>query len=109
LAGSHALHPGTLVGFPLAEYDQKGKARPARWRERRLLVEQALTVNLPSEIKIALADASQQDGVSQEEFVEKAIRQHLFLRRFRLLRDRMAARMQQQGVVTDQDVFDRVS
>jgi hypothetical protein len=31
-----------------------------------------------------------------------------FFRRFRLLRERMIARAQAQGIYTDQDVFDRV-
>jgi hypothetical protein len=33
----------------------------------------------------------------------------LFLRQFRSLRERMMAHAQSQGIVTDQDVFDRVS
>ena len=34
---------------------------------------------------------------------------HIFLRRFRSLRDRLASKAQQQGIRTDEDVFDRVS
>ena len=47
--------------------------------------------------------------ISPDELIGQALREHLFLRQFRLLRERMTPRAKAQGIVTDQDVFDRVS
>ncbi len=70
---------------------------------------QPITVTLPADVKQALDDLSQKEGVSPEEVVGQAVKQHLFLRQFRSLRERMSAQAKKQGIVTDQDVFDRVS
>lgn len=68
---------------------------------------QTITIDLPEETGAALDDAVREEGVSREELVEKALRDYLFLRRFRSLRERMMA--QSPGGYTDQDVFDQVS
>jgi metal-responsive CopG/Arc/MetJ family transcriptional regulator len=68
---------------------------------------QTITIDLPEETKAALDDAVREDGVSQEELVEKALRDYLFIRRFKNLRERMMA--QSPEPYTDQDVFDQVS
>jgi len=70
---------------------------------------QPITVTLPADIKQALDELARQEGVAPDEVVGRAVKQHLFLRQFRSLRERMSAKAQSQGVVTDQDVFDRVS
>lgn len=70
---------------------------------------QSLTVNLSPEMQQALNELTRQEGVTSDEFVESAVKQYIFLRRFRLLRERLSADAARQGIVTDQDVFDRVS
>ncbi len=70
---------------------------------------QSITVALPSDLKTALDDVSRREGVTTDEVIGQAIKEHLFLRKFRHLRERMMASATGQGVVTDQDVFDRVS
>jgi metal-responsive CopG/Arc/MetJ family transcriptional regulator len=72
-------------------------------------MQESITVFLPGEIKTALDDASQREGLSASELAAEAIKEYLFSRQFRALRERLAAKAQSQGVVTDQDVFDRVS
>jgi hypothetical protein len=72
-------------------------------------MQDVITVLLPTELKQALDDVTRQEGISADEFVGEAIQQHLFSRRFRLLRERLLPKAQAQGVLTDQDVFDRVS
>jgi len=72
-------------------------------------VEQAITVVVPGEIKLALEDAARQEGVSADELVAKELRQYLLVRQYRSLRQRMVPQAQSQGVSTDKDVFDRVS
>lgn len=70
---------------------------------------QPITVTLPADVRQALDELSQKEGVSPDEVVGRAVREHVFLRQFRSLRERLAAKARSQGIVTDQDVFDRVS
>lgn len=70
---------------------------------------QPISVTLPADVKQALDELSKKEGISPEEVVGRAVKQHVFLRQFRSLRERMAAKARNQGIDTDQDVFDRVS
>ncbi|MCG3158600.1 MAG: hypothetical protein DKINENOH_05244 [bacterium] len=49
------------------------------------------------------------EGITPSEFVSAALEEYLFVRRFRMLRERMIKQVQAQGICADQDVFDRVS
>ncbi|MDH3717891.1 MAG: ribbon-helix-helix domain-containing protein [Planctomycetota bacterium] len=70
---------------------------------------QSITVTPPADIKQAVEELSQEQGVSPDEVVSQAVKQHVFLKQFRSLRERLAAKAKEQGVITDQDVFDRIS
>ena len=72
-------------------------------------MEQSITVTLPTDVGEALDKLTRREGISPAEVVTRAVKEHLFLRQFRLLRQRMSAHARSQGVVTDQDIFDRVS
>ena len=72
-------------------------------------MEQSITVTLPADVKQAVEELSKKEGVSLDEIVGRAINQHVFQRQFRSLRERLAAKAKNQGIVTDQDVFDRIS
>jgi predicted transcriptional regulator len=67
---------------------------------------QMITISLPDETRTALDDAASEEGLSENAFVEKALSDYLFIRRFRNLRERL---MSQGKDLTDQDVFDLVS
>lgn len=69
----------------------------------------SITITLPDDVKQALDQMAQTEGITPDEVIGRALKQHLFLRRFRSLRERMSAKAQKQGILTDQDVFDRVS
>jgi len=68
---------------------------------------ETITVELPEETKAALDEASREEGVPQSELIQRALKDYLFIRRFRSLRERMTA--QSPEAYTDQDIFDRVS
>ena len=70
---------------------------------------QPITITLPADVKQALDELSQKEGISTDEVVGRAVKQHVFLRQFRSLRERLSAKAKNQGIITDQDVFDRVS
>jgi metal-responsive CopG/Arc/MetJ family transcriptional regulator len=65
------------------------------------------TINLPDETRAALDDAVREEGVSQSALIEKALKDYLFVRRFRTLRERMLS--ERSETYDDQDVFDQVS
>ncbi len=65
-----------------------------------------ITISLPDETRTALDDAANEEGLSENALVEKALSDYLFIRRFRNLRERL---MSQGKDLTDQDVFDLVS
>lgn len=70
---------------------------------------QPLSITLAVDVQQALDAFSLREGVSAEEVVNVAVKQHLFLRQFRSLRERLIAKNRNVGTLTDQDVFDRVS
>jgi metal-responsive CopG/Arc/MetJ family transcriptional regulator len=72
-------------------------------------MQETITITLPAQIKPALDEVRQREGTSLNELVTKAIEEYLFARQFRLLRERMVPKAQEQGIYTDQDVFERVS
>ena len=66
-----------------------------------------ISVDLSDETKTALDEAVREEGLSQNELIDKALQDYLFIRRFRSLRERM---MSQAGkAFTDQEVFDLIS
>jgi predicted transcriptional regulator len=67
---------------------------------------QMIIISLPDETRTALDDAANEEGLSENALVEKALSDYLFIRRFRNLRERL---MSQGKNLTDQDVFDLVS
>jgi len=67
---------------------------------------QMITISLPDETRSALGDAANEEGLSENALVEKALSDYLFIRRFRNLRERL---MSQDKDLNDQDVFDFVS
>lgn len=68
---------------------------------------QTIVIDLREETKAALDDAVREEGVSQNEIIERALKDFLFIRQFRNLREQMVE--QAPKVYTDQDVFDQIS
>lgn len=68
---------------------------------------QTIVIDLSEETRAALETAIREEGLSQNELIEKALSDYLFIRRFRSLRERMMSRSPE--TYSDQDIFDRVS
>ena len=66
-----------------------------------------IRVELPEDIKAALDNAVREEGMSEGAVIEKALKDYLFVRQFRSLRERMIS--QAGRALTDEDVFDLVS
>jgi predicted transcriptional regulator len=70
---------------------------------------EAITLTLPDDIRLAVDREASKEGVAPDDLVSEALRQFFFQRRFRLLRERMMPQAREQGIFTDEDVFDQVS
>lgn len=73
------------------------------------IMPEPITVYLTPDLKQALDDACRRDGISANELIGRAVKNYLFSRQFRDLRQRLAVNAATQGILTDQDVFHRVS
>jgi len=72
-------------------------------------VQDSITVSLPDGLKTAVDEAAREAGRPPSEIMCEALRDYLFTRKFRSLREHMTSKAQAQGIYTDEDVFDRVS
>jgi Arc/MetJ-type ribon-helix-helix transcriptional regulator len=70
---------------------------------------ETITISVPEEIKAEIDRIVQEEGISRSDVVRESLRDYLFVRSFRRLRSRLMAKALARGVVTDEDVFDRVS
>lgn len=68
---------------------------------------ETIVIDLPEETKAALDDAVREEGASRSKLVDSALKDYLFIRRFRSLREQMMAQIPE--TYTDEEVFDRVS
>ncbi len=66
-----------------------------------------LTIKLPDEVAAALNQIVAEEGISPSDVVSVALKDYLFIRKFRLLRERLMAKSQKD--YTDEDIFERVS
>ena len=69
----------------------------------------AVTVSLPAPLTEELDSVSRQAGTSRSEIVREALKSYFTLREFRALRAELTLEAESKGIVTDEDVFDRVS
>lgn len=62
---------------------------------------ETITLILPEEIKLVLQEAIREEKLSKNELIEKAISDYLFVRKFRILRERMMKTEQKQYADAD--------
>ena len=67
---------------------------------------QLISIRLPDETITALDNAANEEGLSEDALIQKALSDYLFVRQFRNLRERL---MSQGKELTDQDVFNLIS
>ena len=67
---------------------------------------QLISIRLPDETITALDNAANEEGLSEDALIQKALSDYLFVRQFRNLRERL---MSEGKELTDQDVFDLIS
>jgi predicted transcriptional regulator len=70
-------------------------------------MKETLTITLSSDLKLALEDLTQAEGLSTDSLISKAVEDFLFIHRFRNLRDRLMQKAEES--YTDEDIFEMVS
>jgi len=68
-----------------------------------------LTITLPQDIRSALENVLHEEDRTPNDLIGQAVADYLFFRELRLLRERLTAKAQAKGILTEQDVFERVS
>lgn len=69
----------------------------------------AVTVSLPEPLTEELDAVSREEGTTRSEVVRDALRRYFILREYRALRAELTIEAESKGIVSDEDVFDRVS
>ena len=69
----------------------------------------AVTVSLPETLTEELDAVSREEGTTRSEVVRDALRRYFTLREYRALRAELTIEAESKGIITDEDVFDRVS
>ena len=70
---------------------------------------QTLTISLPSAVRKDLDAQARRRGAGRSEIVREALVRYLAVTRFDDLRERTLPKARARGIVTDEDVFDRIS
>jgi metal-responsive CopG/Arc/MetJ family transcriptional regulator len=70
---------------------------------------ESISISLPEALKAELDRFTQAEGISRSDLVREAVREYLFTRRFRALRQELMPYAEEQGIYTDEDVFREVS
>jgi len=68
-----------------------------------------LTVRLPVQLRKELKSLSRSEKISASEIIRESLQQYLSVRRFRKLRKKVLPFAEAQGLLTDDDVFERMS
>ena len=66
---------------------------------------ESISISLPEDLKAELDEAVRAEGVPRSDVVREAVREYLFIRRFRALRQELIPYAEAAGVFTDEDVF----
>jgi metal-responsive CopG/Arc/MetJ family transcriptional regulator len=70
---------------------------------------ESLSISLPPQLRKEVDRYSEAAGVTRSDVVREALREYLFVRRFRALREEFLAYGEAAGLHTDDDVFREVS
>jgi metal-responsive CopG/Arc/MetJ family transcriptional regulator len=72
-------------------------------------VRERISVSLPEGLRAELDRLTEADGTSRSGVVREALREYLFARQLRTLRQELMPYAEDQGIYTDEDVFRAVA
>ena len=68
-----------------------------------------ITIAVPDDMVAELEAMALNKGISVEEAFLEAAKKYVFVHKFRTVADQMAAKAEELGIYSEQDVYDRVS
>ena len=70
----------------------------------------AITIYVSDDLEAQIDELSSADGVSPKDWIQRALKAHVFIRRFRAAREDILRELDERGErYTDEDVFKMVS
>ena len=100
---------GTLLSGECRDHGRSQRRCAILWHRRSEVVRESISISLPEALKVELDEAVQAEGVSRSDVVREALREYLFVRRFRELRRELMPYAEARGIFTDDDVFREAS
>jgi predicted transcriptional regulator len=76
---------------------------------RRFLMSQSMTVRIPDELSRQLQKISRDEGKPVSDLVRESLQKYIALYRYNQLRNRVIPYAEAQDIITDEDVFKRIS
>jgi metal-responsive CopG/Arc/MetJ family transcriptional regulator len=70
---------------------------------------ESISISLPEDLKDELDRFTRAEGTTRSDLVREALREYLFSRRLRSLRQELMPYAEAQGIYTDEDVFREIS
>ena len=68
-----------------------------------------ISVSFPEEMAVELERSAKKSGRSKSELIKEALRAYLWEERFKKIRKTVTVKAKSKGIVTDEDVFERIS
>jgi hypothetical protein len=72
-------------------------------------MQEKITLMLPQNIRSALEVVLAEEGKSANDLISQAVAEYLFFREFRLLQERLTAKAQRRGILSEDDILEQVS
>ena len=77
--------------------------------QRRLKMNQTLTIRIPDDLRVGLQEISKAEGKPISDLVRESLKRYIAIYRFRKLRNMVLPFAEAQGILTDEDVYKEVS
>ena len=68
----------------------------------------AITIRLPKKLQKELDSVIKDESISKSDLIREALQKYLTVKRFRQLRKRVLPFAEAQGILTDEDVFNKL-
>ncbi|RKX73738.1 MAG: hypothetical protein DRP87_18345 [Spirochaetes bacterium] len=75
---------------------------------QRRIMRKSITISIPEELEKEIDTATKEEGYTRSDLIRESLKDYLYFRKLNKLRDVMRLKARNQGIVTDQDVFEKL-
>lgn len=68
----------------------------------------SITISIPEEMDKEINTVIKEEGYTRSGLIRESLKDYLYFRKLNKLRDKMRLKAKKQGIITDQDVFNKV-